>query len=571
MKRTIAVLLALMMLISSFAACSNGGNTTTTAPANATQPASGSTPENTPAQTDKVLYAGHGLDSDMNPKATVHRSTAPPGFSVTAVPDTLIGAFGGEPSVLYPQGQSHSASGRANLPIYESLVHFNSITNEIEPRIAERWEQIDELTIRFYLHKGIKCHAGYEFTTKDVLWTARQGVASTFANYIWYVFDVENWVIHDDYTMDIKTFAPFAPALTYLSNTSVGPLVNQQAYEEQTPEEYARNPTGGTGPYRFVEWIAGDRIIYERFEDYYGEKPYFKNYILRNISDDVSRALSLEAGEIDFAYYVDDASCEAIINSDTANLVTVPSYQMILANFNLQIEPLNDIRVRKAMRYALDVDNIVNLAFSGMAVRADGLFMPSLSAYTPVEPDEEQYTYDIEKAKALMIEAGYPNGFNIDLGTSDTTAWVHIVEMLQNAWAQIGITCNVSITDNATMLAKQTNQADFEVMVQRYSSANDEPELWRTRLYSGGPTINNPGQYSNPRFDELMDLARESSDEAFRMECFKEVQKISRADLPFITLACPMMTFGVRSTLKGVMPHPYGTSDPRYIRPITEE
>lgn len=560
--KKLAFLLALMMLLGSFTACASSG----TPGANESE-ADGQTADTGAAD---VSYAGTGLDSTDNPNVVAYVSDPPSGLSETSVPDTLTAAMGGEPLVLYPQGQSHMPTLIADLPMYETLVVYNTFTGEYEGCLAESWEMMDDETIRIHLRKGVICHAGYEFTASDVLWTAKQGVASPKANYLWSAFDVDRFEIIDDYTIDMRTYGAFGPAIAYLADTSVAPMCDQQAYEEQTPEDYGRNPTGGTGPYKFVEWVAGDRIVYERFEDYWGEKPYYKNYVLRNIPDDVSRALSLEAGEVDMIYGVDPASCQTLIDAETVNLITCPSYQMIYACFNLNVEPLNNKLIRKAMRYALDMDSMVDLAFSGRAIVADSFFLPSLSCYIPFGDDEEDYTYDVEKAKQLMAEAGYPDGFEVELWTADTTAWMQLAEMMQNAWAEIGITVNVTVMDIGSLWAG-IEAGEHEMYIARASCSGDEANWWRTWLYSGLTYYDNTSQYNNPRYDELMDAAKASVDTAFRQQCYAEVQSIVRDDLPWITCACPMMMYGIRSTLHGVAPHPYGSSDPRYIRPIGVE
>ena len=167
-------------------------------------------------------------------------------------------------------------------------------------------------------------------------------------------FNPEKCKVIDKYTIDICTDEPFGPWFTYLSNWSVGGITNRQAYEEQTPEDYARNPTGGSGPYSFVEWIAGDRIVLKRFEDYWGDKPYYENLIIRNIPDDTTRTLSLEGGEVDCIITCDTGSIQNLKDSATCNVYEMPSWQVIYLGFNFADEsvPWQDQRGRDAMYYA---------------------------------------------------------------------------------------------------------------------------------------------------------------------------------------------------------------------------
>lgn len=554
MKRTIAFVLALVLLLSVCTACGKKEQSTTDGE-QSTQ-ATASAPSIYPSSAD-------------NASVTVHASEPPSGFSVTAIPDTLTVAQGGEPITLYPQAGNQLPAIIAMRPLYETLINYNAFTGEYEPRLAESWEMVDDETIRLTLRQGVKCHAGYEMTAEDVLWTAQRGQEEMVAAFVWSAFDLSRSKVVDTYTVELKTFGSFGPILDYLSNTSVGYIVNKQAYEEQSPEDYARNPTGGTGPYRFVEWIAGDRVVYERNEEYWGDKPYFKNLVIRNIADDVTRALSLESGEVDMIYGVDTAAYDTLLNAPTTNLITFPSYQLIHMGLNNTLKPFDDVRVRKALWYALDLDSMVKLAFSGQAEVADACWPNSLPVYKPAE-GEEAHVYDVEKAKELLKEAGYEDGFTFDLWVAETTAWVQMAEMIQNALAEIGVTAKVQIMDQNTLLTKRT-EGTYQAYIARFSASSPDADWWYNRLYSEGTWQENVMQYVNADVDEWLTTARYSLDPAVRDECYFNILHQWRMDLPWISLACPQMTYGIRSTLDGMEPHGYGIGDLRYIHPISAE
>lgn len=508
-------------------------------------------------------------DASDNPSVTIRQSDPPTDFSETAVPGTLTVAQGGEPKTLYPQEGNQIPAIIAMRPLYETLINYNVFTNEYEGRLAERWERVDDETIRFYLRKGIKCHAGYEMTAEDVLWTAKQGQESPISNYLWQIFDLDRCKAVDEYTVDLVTNGPFGPVLAFMSDTSVAYIVSKQAYEEQSPEDYARNPTGGTGPYKFVEWIAGDRVTYERNEDYWGDKPYYKNLVIRNIADDVTRALSLESGEVDVIYGIDTASYQTLVDSPCCNVVEFPSYQLIHMGLNNKVKPFDDPRVRQAIRCALDLPSMVNLAFSGQAEVADGCWPNSLSTYEPASGDLA-YAYDTEKARDLLKEAGYEDGFTFDLWCAETTAWVQMAEMIQKALRDVNITAKVQVMDQNTLLAERT-KGEYQAYIARFSCSADDTDWFYNRLRSGLPYEQNVCQYENERVDELLDLARSSIVDEERMASYQEVLKLWREDLPWISLACPKMCYGIRSTLAGIEPHPYGVCDLRYIHPINPQ
>lgn len=549
-KKITALFLTVVMVLSLFAAC-------------------GKKEEDSPSQSGGTPVGTTAGYPDYSEDITVYASEPPAGFSETAQPNTLTVAMGGEPNTLYPPEGNLVPTIIACRPIYETLVYYNSFTGEYEPALAETWEMVDEETIRLHLRQGVYCHAGYEITADDVMWCVERGSELPVSKFLWSIFDVDRCAVVDSYTIDLVTFGAFGPLMDYLSNPNVGFIISRQAYEEQSPEDYARNPTGGTGPYRFVEWVAGDHISYVRNEDYWGEKPYYPNLVIRNISDDVTRALSLESGEVDVVFDVDTSSVQTLIDSPTSNLIAFPSFQMIHMGLNNLVAPFDNVLVRRAMRYALDLDSMVSLAFSGTAVVSDSCWPNSLSVYSAPE-EEDDYTYDVEKAKALLKEAGYEDGFTFELLCVDTSSWMQMAEMIHNALEKIGITANVRVMDAGSLYDK-TDAGDYTAYIGRFSSSSGDPIWWHSRLDSTLSYFNNACQYKNERVDELLALAKTTGDTALRSEYYAEIQSLWRQDLPWISLACPQMIYGIRSTLTGIEPHGYGVGDLRYIHPIHAE
>lgn len=484
-KKTLALILSAVMLLSMLTACGSKDNGGT--------------------EDDGTLHGTMTSWPTYSSDITVYASEPPAGFSETAVPNTLTVAMGGEPNTLYPPEGNLVPTIIACRPIYETLINYNSFTGEYEPALAESWEMTDDTTIRLHLRKGVTCHAGYEMTANDVLWCVQRGSEIPVSKFLWSIFDLDKCAVVDDYTIDLVTYEPFGPLLDYLSNPNVGFIINRQAYEEQSPEDYARNPNGGTGPYTFVEWVAGDHLTYVRNENYWGDKPYYPNLVIRNISDDVTRALSLESGEVDVVFDVDNSSVQTLIDAPTSNLIAFPSFQMIHMGLNNKVAPFDDARVRKAMLYALDLESMVKLAFSGTAVVSDSCWPNSLSVYSAPEGDEK-YTYDVDKAKALLKEAGYENGFSFELLCADTSAWMQMAEMIHNALDKIGIEATVRVMDAGSMYDK-TDAGDYTAYIGRFSSSSSDPIWWHNRLDSSLSYFNNACQYKNERVDELLALA----------------------------------------------------------------
>lgn len=565
MKKKIIFMLIIAMFVFMLTGCSENE----IVPGNSTEQVD-STGSNGIATNEDIKYYGTGYESTDDPNVVEYISEPSADFPVTNQPNTLTVGNAGEPVNLYPYAANQNPATAVINQIYETLIKYNQFTKEYEGNLAESWEYKDDETLRLYLRKDVVSHSGNKFTASDVLWSAQQGKVGTQSSHVWGLLDVDNFEIIDDYTIDIKTFGAFGPLFAYLSHTSVGYMIDQKAYEAQEPDDYLRNPTGGHGPYKFVEWIAGDRIVLERFDDYYGEKPYFEKIIIRNISDDVTRALSLESGDLDFITMVDSSSVQMLVDSPNANVITYPSFQLIHMAFNMEKEPFDNVLVRKALRHALDLESMVELSYDGMAEVADGPWPNSLSAYRPNMNPNTAYEYDIEKAKVLLEEAGYPNGFEFDLWVADTNAWVQMAEMIQNAYSKIGVKANVQVMDQNTLFAERA-EGKHEAYIARFSCTGDDAAFWNMRFCSNFGYDRNPTQYKNPRVDQLFEEAANSIDQNYRQERYTEFQDIFREDVIWQSLATPKIIMGIRSTLKGVSPDYYGTPDLRYIRPITVE
>ena len=488
----------------------------------------------------------------------------PPNLSVTAVEDTLTVAQSGEPKVLDPQNQNDQPSAVVCWQMYEGLIMRNNLTGEYDPLIAESWEQIDDCTIRFHIRDDVYDHAGNHFTANDVKFTVDRGCASTLKSYVWSAFDADKCKVIDEYTVDIGTKEPFAPAMQYLCNNGALMVCQKSVEDAASLDDYGRNPTGATGPWKFVEWVAGDRIVLERNEDYYGEKPYFKYLIIRNITDDTTRAMSLESGDIDFNIKTATAQLETLRENPNVDIHDVTSTTLTYMCFNVGKEgPWQDKRVRQALRYALDMDGMVQLAFSGAAVTADSIYCNSLSCH--VTPDE-YYTYNIEKAKELLAEAGYPDGFEINLWTNENQSRIDLCDMIQNAWAQIGVKANVQIMEFATELDK-IYAGEHDAFIMGFVSAGDDGDFLHDNFYSTEDYSQNTAGYKNPEYDELMDTARTSLDPEVRQDCYAKVQVLLQDELPWIPIACATNNFGVRATLTGVDPDPQAIMHFRWMRP----
>lgn len=474
---------------------------------------------------------------------------------------TLVVGTRGEAINLYPMDQNDASSGPIVHLTHNQLVVSDPVTGEISPCLAESWEQIDEYTYRLYLRKDVVSHAGDPFTAHDVVTSFKRGGKSTVKAYVWDPFDCEATVAVDDYTVDIKTKEPYAPAMRLLADNGQGimMIVEKSLVDQGDETDYSRNPVGGTGPWVLKEWIAGDRVILERNENYWGEKPYYKTLVLRNITDDITRAMALESGDIDICLDVTPSQVPNLQDNESIALYHNKSFTTNYIGINCKNEILSDLRVRQALCYAMDRDAIVQLAYGGIGRPADAMLPPEHECYIPAEGDLI-YHYDLDKAKELLAEAGYADGFTINLWANENQTRIDLAEMLQNMWSQLGITVNVEIMEWGAYLEKLGN-GEHDMFILGYACNGNDGDYLHDTWYTSDSYLDNYQGWSNPRFDELVDAARVEFDHEKRLEYYNEVLNLLRAELPTIPVEWNETTIAAKSYLKGVQPSLFAPMD----------
>lgn len=491
-------------------------------------------------------------------------------FPTTAVDDTVTVAMVSEASMLDPQGNAVTQPDAIiNVQVYEGLVRMNNATGEIEPWLAESYEYVSDNVLRVSLRQNVTWQDGSQFTAEDVLFTISRGVNSVGKEYCWGAIDYENCKVVDEYTIDIATYNPYPALLAMMCDN--GWLMTCKAYFESTDyDTYIRNAMG-TGPWVMTDWIAGDSIAFVRNDNYWGEAPYFGNLVIRTIADDTTRALALETGEVDYIIDVLNSQIEYLDSSelcDVYNFTGMVLEYLIVNEVSESCPALGDVRVRQAMRYALDLDSMVPIAYGTAATVADGIVTSANICY--VEPSEgEEYTYDLAKAKELMAEAGYADGFACSIICKDATTRISMCEMMKNAWAELGIDVTISVMDIGTYYEKVC-AGNTDLALGGFVCLANDGDMYHDYFYSTAGVGTNYISYMNTAYDELVDAARYELDPVARQEMYAQMQSILRADLPWIPVAFANETIGVRSTLTGIDLDKNGQPRFQFLKPIAE-
>ena len=469
-----------------------------------------------------------------------------------AATDTLIVAQGADVDSLDPQATNEQPSSRIMKQIYESLVNQNE-DMELVPGLAEEWDQIDELTFEFKLREGVMFHNGEELTASDVEFTLLRALESGNVGHIVGAIDPEGFEITGDYTIRISTVEPFAPLLAHLAHTGTS-ILNQTAVEE-FGEDYGENPVG-TGPYMLQEWIRGSEVHLERFEDFHGENAEMAKIRFRKIQEDGNRTIELENGEIHIAYDILPTDMSKIEDNDELKLARDVNFTTVYLGFNTQKEPFDDVRVRQAINYAIDVESIIETVMEGSGEVATGPVGPMVwAANDSLEP----YGYDVEKAQELMNEAGLEDGFSTTIWTNDNQIRQDIAVFIQSQLAEIGIDVDIEVFGWEAYVERTAN-GDHDMFVLGWVTVTGDPDYGLYALFHSEQfgAAGNRTFWDNDRVDELLEEARRSAEPEVREEAYKEVQKIVRDEAPWLFLNTGEDRTGLRNNVSGFRNHPSG-------------
>ena len=460
------------------------------------------------------------------------------------VKEELIIAQDGESKSLDIHQGNDGFSLRANRLIYSRLVEADE-NMQIHPGLAESWQQLDDRTMQFKLRKGIKFHNGDDFTAEDVKFSFERMMNSPRIAFV--LPPIERIDVVDDYTVNIVTKTPFGPLLAHLSHPALG-MVSKKLLTEN-PEALKEKPIG-TGSYKFKEWIYGDKLVLEKNEDFYDKNERGLKYIIfKNVVEASNRAIGLETGEIDIATPISSVDEENIKNNPKLQLLTKPSISYTYIGMNMTKAPLNDIRVRKAINYAIDKQAIIDVILNGNGKIATSPIAPGVFGFTD---KTKNYEYNVEKAKELMKEAGYENGFTTSILVFSGEANTQTAEIVQAYLKEIGIDMTIETLEWGTYLQK-TAQGEHQALLGGWVSGTSDADIvFFPLLHSsshGG--AGNRAFYTNKKLDKIIEQAQLTSDPKERKELFFKAQEILQNDAPFGLLLYKNENIGINKRVKG--------------------
>lgn len=481
----------------------------------------------------------------------------------------LVIAIEGSVSGLDPQNVTDTNGISACMGMYETLLTFDD-DGKIVGKLAESYDVSDDnLTYTFHLRKGVKFHDGTDFTAQSVIDNINR--VSDSANglsrrRLFVVTDsdgnetsrIANMEATDDNTLVITLAQPYNVFLNKLTQF----MIISPSALEQYGNDIMYHPCG-TGPFVFKDRTEGDHTTMVANKDYWGGAPKVDSVTIKEVPEAGSRTAMLQTGEADMVYPFTSDQMSAVTGNTDINVSASYSNIMRYVTLNMDLKELSDVRVRQAMNYAIDKNAYIKVMYDGHALPATSC-VPNCISYYKEEP---AYEYNLDKAKELMKEAGYENGFTLTLWGDNTTQEIKGMTFVQQELAQIGITVDVQPMEPATVSDKiYVDKQDAEINMWYVNwSASDRSfdSSVRALLHSSmvPPTSANTAYYSNADFDKNLDDALAETDDAKLTELYGKCQDDVWNDCPWLFLGNDQILYATKGYVSGVGVKPDGQLD----------
>jgi len=483
---------------------------------------------------------------------------------------TFIESSLGDATGLIYNITSDSASHEVAAKIYSGLVEYDKDLNIIGD-LAESWDITDGgKEIVFHLRKDVRWHDGAPFTSADVEFTYKFMIDDkTPTSYDADFRLVKSFEVIDTYTVKVTYGEPFAPALISWSMAVLPKHLLEG--KDVTKSPLLREPVG-TGPYRFKEWKAGESITLTANDDYFRGRPYIDRIVYRIIPDTATTFLELLNGSIDIMGLTPlqwtrqtDSSEKFTSQYDKYKYL---SFGYTYVGYNHVKEPFNDKRVRQALTYATPKDDIVKGILFDLGIAATGPYKPGTIWYNE---NVRKYEYSVEKAKALLAEAGWKDSdgdgildkkgrkFEFELMTNQgNTVRTKICETLQQSWEKIGVKVNIRVLEWATFINEYVDKQKFDALVLGWNITNDPDlyDVWHSS--SCGAKKLNFICYKNEELDKLLEQGRKEFDPEKRKIYYHKAQEILAEDQPYTFLYVPYALVALSNRIENVYPAPAG-------------
>jgi len=489
------------------------------------------------------------------------------GLSAGTMAEELSIGFADPISSLDPTLNNHAGDRSIALHYWDLLVENK--WNELQPGLALSWKPLNEKTWEFKLRPGVKWHDGTPFTADDLIFSYNRtrNVPGSVASYGGYLRTIESMEAPDPLTLIVKTSAPNPDLPLNLASIHV---ISKHIGEKSANEDYiAGKAVVGTGPYKFVSYVPGDRAIMERNDEYWGEKQPWDKVTYRYINNAAARTAALLAGDVDVIDKVSVSDLTRLKNTPNINVYPYDGLRVMLMqpSFNpepnayitdndgkpLAKNPLLDPKVREALNLAINREAIVSRVLQDAATEANQWMPKGTFGYNP---NIKNIPYDPAKAKQLLAEAGFPDGFNLTMHVPNDRypQGPETAQAIAQFWSRVGVKTKVEVMPWA-VYASRARKNEFAMSMLAWGNGTGEASyalvnILATVAPEKGLGASNWGHYSNPKVDEALKLATSEFDVAKRSEILQNSATLVSEDVGIIPLYHYKNIWATRDGLK---------------------
>jgi peptide/nickel transport system substrate-binding protein len=403
---------------------------------------------------------------------------------------------------------------------------------KIQPLLAKEWTVVNDTTWEFKLRDDVTFHDGSPFNAEAVKATFDRLLDPNTGSPQREKFSMITEVkVIDEYTVQLSLAYPYAPLLSILASQE-GSILSPKALAEN-PENLAQHPVG-TGPFVFEAWKSGQEISLKKNENYWGKKPNIDGVVFKVVPEDTTRLAMIETGEAHINDQVPVTEIERIEASETMGLYRTEGLAVEYVGFNTKKKPLDDVKVRKAISHAIEREAIIKGVYNNVGTLANVAMSPKVYGHSK---EVKPYNYDLNEAKKLLKEAGYENGLELTLLTSDRKERINMAEVIQSQLKGIGVNVEIQVMEYGAYI-EMANNGEHDLFIGGWGNATGDGDYNQYNLFhsaSQGPAGNH-FYYSNPVVDQKIEAARKETDEAKRLKLYEEVMQMEIDEAVYIPI-----------------------------------
>lgn len=494
------------------------------------------------------LGAACALLATLRPAAATAATLAAPAVQVAGAVMTVAQEL--DPVSLDPHKSSNFSAVQGFEHVYESLTQYDENLN-VQPALAESWEMsADGRQYTFNLRRGVMWHDGTEFTAEDVrYWHERMMSPATVAPYKNWFDAIERMEVVDRYTARAYLPKPYPPLLATFAAMRGGAITQAGAAEHHNLATTAV----GTGPFKLVEYVPQSHLRFVKNPNYWNAGlPYLDEVMMKIVPEEDTRVAALRAGQVDYAFLSQEGA-DRVRADRNITVLESPKAWLTVAQFNTSRAPFNDVRVRQALRMALDPNEIIQKAVSGAATPSGPV--PTGHSGWFIPPAQLKYqTPDPAGAQRLLAEAGATGQRFTILASPQYPEFVSTALVMQDAYKRIGLDPQVQQLEWGTFV-RQVNAPNFDYDISITARTfYPDPDHY-TFPYFHSASVNNPNKsYSNSTVDDLLERGRTIADPTTRLQIYTQLQQLLEDELPHMWFYSGINIEAVRNTVKGYVP-----------------